>query len=132
MLMSQPMTGSFVAKPARRFFLCAALLLALLAVIGFSRTYYLKALFSTPALSALLHIHAVIMSAWLSLLIVQAVLIANRRLRLHRRLGIAGAVLAALVVLVGMYATIMATELEVRNHQLGKFHFLLAINEPIY
>ncbi len=121
-------SASVRTKGPDRFFIWAAISFAVLAIIGFSRTYYLKTLFGTPALSGLIHIHAVIMTAWLVLLITQTLLIANRRLEWHRRLGICGAVLALLVVAVGMHATVMATEQEVRHHIVGRFHFLLALN----
>jgi len=48
--------------------------------------------------------------------------------RLHRRLGILGAVLATLVVVVGAHATIEATAREVRDHVVHRFHFLFGLN----
>jgi hypothetical protein len=70
-------------------------------VAGFARTYYLKLAFGSPALPWLLHLHAALMTAWLVLFFVQARLVAVHRVGVHRRLGIAGAVLAVLLVVVG-------------------------------
>jgi hypothetical protein len=69
---------------------------------GFARTYYLKFAFGTPALPWLLHVHGALMTSWFALFFVQVNLIAARRVVLHRRLGVAGAVLAGLIVVVGI------------------------------
>ena len=60
------------------------------------------------------HIHAAVYVSWLSLLTVQEVLISRGRVALHRRLGMFGAGLAALVVLTGLCATYV-----VENRMLG-------------
>jgi hypothetical protein len=70
----------------------------------------------------LLHVHGVIMSLWCLLLFVQAYLVATHRIRVHRRLGILGAVLAFAVVAMGAYATVEATAREVQSHIVGRFH----------
>ena len=49
--------------------------------------------------------------SWLILLTVQTVLIGRRRVALHRRLGVFGAGLAALVVLMGLVATYVVENL---------------------
>ena len=85
----------------RRLYTGIALGTALITLIGFSQTYYLKVLFRTPQLRLLLHIHGLVMTAWLVLFFVQVRLIATHRTDLHRRLGVFGAVLAGLVLVVG-------------------------------
>jgi len=116
------------AAAARQPFLWLALGMAAVALGGFARSYYLKGLFATPALPLVLHAHALLMSGWLSVFIVQSWLIAARRVAWHRRLGVAAAVLAALVVLSGAALTVLAFEREARAHAVGKFHYLLLIN----
>jgi hypothetical protein len=74
---------------------------ALIIFIGFAQTYYLKALFGTPPLRMLLHIHGLVMTAWIVLFFVQVRLIAAGRRDLHRRLGVAGVVLAGLALVLG-------------------------------
>ncbi len=54
-----------------------------------------------PPLPPVLHVHAVLMGSYLLLLLVQTWLAATGRIALHRRLGLAGAVLAAALVVVG-------------------------------
>lgn len=92
----------------RSFYTLAALTAAVIVFAGFAQTYYLKLWFGTPDLPALRHTHGLIMTLWYVLFIVQARLVAVRRVGLHRRLGIAGAILAALVVIVGVMTAIDA------------------------
>lgn len=70
--------------------------------VGFARTYYLKFLFGAPALPWLLHLHGALMTSWFALFFAQTYLIASHRVRLHRRLGVFGAILAVLMVVVGV------------------------------
>jgi len=93
--------GTAARNAERRFYGLAALVAALIAFAGFARTYYLKGAFGSPALPGLVHLHGIVMTAWIVLFAVQASLVAARRVDLHRKLGIAGAALAALVVIVG-------------------------------
>ena len=56
----------------RRLYLAAAILFPLIVLVGFGRTYYLKGLFDTPPLpSGLVHLHGLVMTAWVVLFVVQ-------------------------------------------------------------
>lgn len=88
------------------YFVGAALLIAAIIFAGFARSYYLRAWFDTPALPPLVHVHGLVMTAWIVLFLVQTLLIARHRIALHRTLGTLGVVLAALIVVIGM-ATLM-------------------------
>jgi hypothetical protein len=125
-----PFTNQNSAFPRfdRRFYGWAAVSAALIALIGFARTYYLKAFFGTHALTPFVHFHGIVMSAWILLFFVQTRLIAAHRVALHRRLGILGCGLAVLVVVVAADATLRAADREVAGHTIGPFHFLLGIN----
>ncbi len=68
---------------------------------GFSRTFYLRPYFQTQPLIPLLVLHGVVFSSWMVLLITQTTLIATKRTRTHMRLGIAGGVLATLMIVIG-------------------------------
>ena len=104
----------------RRLYTGVAIGTALVTLVGFAQTYYLKFLFGTPPLRLLLHIHGLVMTGWIVLFLVQVRLVAVHRTDLHRHLGVAGAVLAGLVLLVG--ATVALSQ--------GHLH-LIANNEPI-
>src|ERR1051325_6009043 len=93
----------------RRPYILAAIVSPLLVLAGFARTYYLKPFFNTPDLPGrIVHLHGIVMTAWVLLFITQVSLVAKRKTRLHQRLGIAGGVLAALVVIVGVLTALFA------------------------
>jgi hypothetical protein len=73
-------------------------------------------------------IHGAIMTLWCAGFIIQTWLIEARQVRLHQRLGIGMAALAATVVLLGEILTVNGVAREGRLHQIGKFHYLLGIN----
>jgi hypothetical protein len=89
-----------------RFFTGMAVALGLTAFVGFAPTYYLRGLGDYPPLPALVHVHGVVLTGWLLLFIAQPSLVAAHRTDLHRRLGVAGAVLAVLVLVVGWLTAI--------------------------
>ena len=100
----------------RRFFGFVAAALALLVFAGFARTFYLHKLFSLPAPSLLVTVHGSLMTTWILLLGVQTTLISVRRVNWHRRLGIAGAALASIIVPLGCLTTLGAAQREARAH----------------
>jgi hypothetical protein len=91
----------------RLFYTGMAVAFLLIVFAGFARTYYLRPYFSTPQLTPLLHLHGLIFTSWIVLLLAQTVLIAAKRTSIHRRLGWAGAVLAGLMILVGTTTAIV-------------------------
>jgi hypothetical protein len=94
-------------RRTRWFYVAMALAFALTVFAGFSRTYFLKLHYGTPALSLLLHVHGVVFSAWVLLFAAQTTLVAARRTDLHRRLGVAGAVLAGVLLVMGTTIAIL-------------------------
>lgn len=93
----------------RRLYILAAILVPLIVLTGFARTYYLKPFFATPDLPGrIVHLHGIVMTLWVILFIVQVFLVETRRTRIHQRLGILGSVLAALVVIVGILTALYA------------------------
>ena len=94
----------------RRLFGWAALVALLVIFAGFARSYYLKIAFGTRELSALQHVHGLVMTAWFVLFFVQVRLIAAGRTAVHRKLGVLGAIIAALVLIVGTTTAIVAAQ----------------------
>jgi hypothetical protein len=79
----------------------------LIVLAGFARSYYLKGFFGTPALPSLLvQLHGLVMTSWVVLFVTQVSLVATGRTRIHQRLGVFGAILAALIVIVGVLTAI--------------------------
>jgi hypothetical protein len=56
-------------------------------------------------------VHAAIFTSWLAFFVMQTTLVLNGKTAIHRRLGIAGVVLAALMVVVGTATAITVTRL---------------------
>jgi uncharacterized membrane protein YozB (DUF420 family) len=98
-----------VPRARDRFFLWTAIAIVVIVVWGFGPTYFFRAFIKTRELSLLVWIHGLVLSTWIVLLVTQATLIARGRADLHRRLGVAGAALAALVVAAGVAAAVGAS-----------------------
>jgi hypothetical protein len=91
----------------RRFYLIMAIVIGAVIVAGFSRTAP-HILTTPPGLPLLLHIHGAVFLAWLGLFVAQPALAVRGSLKLHRQLGYFGAGLAALMVIMGIAATLFA------------------------
>ncbi|HEY3011914.1 MAG TPA: hypothetical protein VGJ36_04145 [Gemmatimonadales bacterium] len=96
-----------VRRRERLFYVSMAVLIAITVFAGFSRTYFLKAHFGTPPLSALLHLHGLVFTSWILLFLGQTTLVAARRTDIHRRLGVFGGLLALLMIVLGTATAIL-------------------------
>lgn len=97
--------------PARRpsdydFFLVYVVLIWLAVLAGFGPEIIQHLRTNTAPYPISVHVHAVVSVGWLALLTSQTLLIRNGQVRLHRKFGIVGAVLAVAVVLVGFWAAL--------------------------
>ena len=110
---AQAQPGALAASRAHRarYYAVAWIVAATVVFAGFAPRYFLRAFFPAHPLTLLVHGHGALMSAWFLLFLVQVRLVANYRLGAHRRLGTAGAILAALIVVVGVATAIEAQRL---------------------
>src|ERR1700737_2907465 len=96
------------ALPGRRydhlFFSGMALLMLATVFVGFARTYYLAGVFHAPLPSLTIHLHGAAFTSWILLLVTQTSLVSAGRVDIHRKLGIAGFMLASLMVVLGVVA----------------------------
>jgi len=99
------------------FFPGMAVLILATVFAGFAPSYYFAGIFRAPLPSTFIHVHGAVFSCWILLLITQTSLVSAGRVDIHRRLGIAGVVLACLMVLVGVLA---ATDALVRGFPPGR------------
>jgi hypothetical protein len=95
-------THDQLARCDRAFYRGVSIAFLVTALVGFARTYFLKAAFHTPALTPLMHVHGLVGTAWLVLLVAQTSLVSAGRADLHMKLGIAGALVAAAFVPLGI------------------------------
>jgi hypothetical protein len=102
-------TGTAIDKRrAERIFYTAMSVAILITVFaGFSRTWFLRPYFQTQPLLPLLIAHGIIFSAWIVLFVMQTTLVAAKRTRIHMRLGIAGGLLATLMIAIGAYTAMV-------------------------
>ena len=91
----------------RMFYSGIAIAMAVTVLTGFGRTYYFGAFrgplatLSGGPMTWLVHAHGLLFTAWVLLFVVQTALVAQHKVAVHRRLGIAGGILAALMVVAG-------------------------------
>jgi hypothetical protein len=109
------------------FFPGVAWLILITVFVGFAPSYYLAGALRAPLPSLAIHVHAVVFSCWILLLIAQTSLTATGRIDIHRRLGIAGVLLAGCMLIVGVWAaTDQLARGSHRHDPLGFYIFPLA------
>src|SRR5438477_8460186 len=99
--------GIITDRRERSFYSVMAAAFVLTVFAGFSRTFYLRPKFHPEPLMPLLYVHGFVFTLWIALLLTQTTLIATKRTRTHMRLGIAGMLLASLMILIGTVTAIV-------------------------
>jgi hypothetical protein len=109
------------AAPSRRyrvdrwFFIGAGVFVILVSVVGFGPSIIDQSKRNAPP-TPLVIAHGIISCAWLLLFIVQATLVATRRVAVHRRVGMVGPALAVVMIALGFFAVIEEVR---RGHDLS-------------
>jgi len=101
------------ALGASRFYVWMAVACAAVAIGGFVPTYWSQLPAGTFVGQPLIHVHAVVFTAWPLLFLSQTWLAAHNRLEHHRAWGMAGISLATALFVVGMVTAIQSAELRV-------------------
>jgi hypothetical protein len=109
-------TGQPTASSERRFFAAMTLAASAIVFAGFATSYYVWPIargthYSTgrpipSTLPLIVHLHAALFTGWVCLFVAQAALVTSGNVKAHRRLGRIGAVLMALMVVVGLAAAV--------------------------
>jgi hypothetical protein len=97
----------------RRFFIGMAIAMAIVTFVGFAPTYYLAGFNNHPPLNASVHLHGLLSTAWIVLLLIQTGLVAAGRRDIHKKLGIVGVAIATSILVIGV---IVAVNSERRMH----------------
>lgn len=105
--------SSAMPVPPRRFYRTMASTCALVAFLGFTPTYWAPLATGSLAEAPIVHLHAVLFSAWSLLFIVQASLAETGRIASHRALGLAGIALASSMLFVGLATAIHSAEAQI-------------------
>jgi len=93
----------------RRYYVVTAIGIILVVLAGFSIDVPLLSHLSS--VSVLVRIHGLVMLTWITLFLIQTLLVARERVDLHKRLGIFGALLALMVVIADTATVITACRL---------------------
>jgi hypothetical protein len=100
------------------FFVGMAGVSLIVVLAGFARTYFLAGVFLAPLPNLLIHIHGAVFTLWIVLFASQIGFVAGRRLTLHRRIGLLGFGLAAVMIVLGVLAA--GDQLARHSGQLSK------------
>lgn len=120
---NQPGPAAFSRQPgprARNVYLAVGLAVAIVIAVGFGPTVN-DGLFNPPSPRPwMLYLHAAMFTAWVVLFIAQAALVRGHRVAWHRRLGVAGFILGALMPVVGIWTALVSkdpiTQLVITSH----------------
>ena len=101
--------ATMVTRPVSRraddiFFTTLSVLMLLIVLVGFAPSYFLKGAVFAHLPSLLVHLHGAAFSSWIILFVIQSSLVATGNIRLHRKLGVLGAVIAGMMVVLGVLA----------------------------
>jgi hypothetical protein len=77
--------------------------------LGFGHNYLVARALHVPPPSALILVHGAVFSVWILLLVAQITLVSAGKVAWHMKLGVLGAFLACLVVVLGVLAIVEAT-----------------------
>jgi hypothetical protein len=99
----------------RNFFLVYVALIWAAILDGFLPEILKHIRTSSPAYPAVVHLHAAVFVGWLLLLTVQVLLIRSARVDLHRRLGVAGAAIAATMIVIGPTTAVIVDRLRLSH-----------------
>ena len=113
--MAAASNSTAVADPFRTresdhaFFTAMAIVSSVTIAGGFLSTYGARLAAGDAQVPAIIHVHAAVFSAWLALFVTQSLLVSRGRTSTHKRLGVAGAVLAPILLAVALAASITVT-----------------------
>ncbi len=101
--------ATLVVRPVTKraddvFFVTTAWIMLTIVVVGFAPSYLLRGAVFAPLPSLLVHLHGAVFFSWIILFVVQTSLVATGNVRLHRKLGVLGCVIAGLMVILGVLA----------------------------
>jgi hypothetical protein len=119
-----------VRHPAHSFYVWMSATCAVIAFGGFAPTYWLQLAPRTFVGSPLVHLHAILFSAWTLFFVLQTTLAARGRIDRHRAWGLLGVSLATAMVFVGCAAAteVLNTRLAAGLGDAARAFFIVPIS----
>jgi hypothetical protein len=114
----------------RAFYILMASAAVVSVFAGFARTYFLRSHFWSNTLPFYVHVHGAAFTTWITLFVVQTVLIACRRTDVHRRLGWVAAGLAALMIPIALTTAVISGQRNVAEGNVVGARTFLAV--PVF
>lgn len=105
--------------PRSAFVLILGLIVSAIAAYGFGHSVDGRLIHFKTAPPPILYVHVASAVAWLALFVVQSALVRNRSVALHRRLGLWGLALGAVVCVVGYFTVIVLRRADVAGGHRG-------------
>lgn len=105
-----------VPRKLHGYFVAFNLLFAMIVLVGFSRTFFIPVARGTFSKPLVVHVHGAFFFAWTGLLVSQALLAANKKLRAHRKVGAVAAWLVPAMLVLG---TVVAARDTVHDYLAG-------------
>lgn len=99
-LVARPVTATRTADDI--FFTTMSVIMLAIILVGFAPSYFLRGAVFSHQPSLLVHLHGAVFSSWIFLFVIQSSLVSAKNIRLHRKLGVLGAVIAGLMVILGI------------------------------
>jgi hypothetical protein len=109
----------------RNFHLGMALTVAAVVAVGFGPSVNARLFHPPSPRPPILYVHAAVFTAWVLLFVTQSALVRFRRVGWHRRLGMLGLVLGALVPIVGIATALTMTRIHRTEGGSGGESFLI-------
>ena len=120
--------SSRARAPLDRFFHPGiALVIAGIVAFGFGPTLDVRLIHPPSPRPFVLYVHAVLFTLWIVLFAVQTALVAVRRIAWHRRLGIFGVVLGALIPVLGLTTALTVARLRAQHGGAGESSLIVPL-----
>lgn len=115
-----------VKKKKNSFYLLIGVIGLLAVLTGFFTTYIKPSLYGSFSAPLIIHIHGFLAFGWVLLFLVQTIAVKYRNLRIHKRLGYFG-----LLIALGIIVTMLPTGLFQVNKDLAKGLGIMAISQLV-
>jgi hypothetical protein len=124
---SRPFAFALTHPEDRTFFVLNAVIAWVAIVMGFSPGLLDHVSGATAFPPPIVHVHAVVFTGWLALFTAQVWMIRSGRVDIHRRLGLLGALMVPIVVIVGMATNFVTQRIHLQAGAFEPGFFILAI-----
>lgn len=84
------------------YYITSVIYMTVMVVMGFWSSYFGQLFGDFPERNWIIHVHAVVFTGWLLLLLVQVSLVASGNTKFHRKLGIAGGIYGFAILALGL------------------------------